>query len=62
MKKIVTMRIDEELLSKIDAAARERRNINRTFIIEGMLRYAMAGKSAYELNKDATEGYKITKL
>lgn len=57
--KSVTVRLSENLTMKIEDAAKYAYKNNKSFIIEGLLLYAVQGKSPAELYRDAKDGFYI---
>lgn len=57
--KSVTVRLSEELAMQIENASKYAYKNNKSFIIEGILLYAVQGKSPAELYREAKDGFYI---
>lgn len=57
-KKLVSMRIDRNVMAEIDNAAKQLAIPNRSFVIEGILANAVAEMKGDELYRYAVQGIK----
>lgn len=55
--KSITVRISDELATKIEDASKYAYKNNKSFIVEGLLLNTVIGKSPAELYRDAKDGF-----